>query len=319
MGLFTSKKNLCPVCGESTPKLLPTKVEGTPICKACAKKIELPDGKMDQMSVEDFREYIAFYDNNQSLRDSFQQTFTYSQGFFKADIAVDVANRLFRLRNANDAMVFEAVHLKSFRILEDDKVLYENQGNVLVCNESDTAERIRGMGATIEQFRARRQQYEMMERINRREEETARQRGETYHSQYIPQPFFEGNEPFNNFYIELDFEHPYWDNFHGEVKGTKFSITDPQVGTYLSEYQNAVEKLHELAIHLMQVICPGAGEIHNAVGQAYQDNFITRHASQTAPGGGDVIEEIKKYKELLDAGIITEEEFAIKKRQLLGL
>ena len=48
------------------------------------------------------------------------------------------------------------------------------------------------------------------------------------------------------------------------------------------------------------MICPGAGEIHNAVGQAYQDNFVTRQASQTAPSGGDVIEEIKKYKENID-------------------
>ena len=35
--------------------------------------------------------------------------------------------------------------------------------------------------------------------------------------------------------------------------------------------------------------------------------------------GNNGVEEIKQFKELLDAGIITEEEFAIKKRQLLGL
>ena len=64
MGLFTSKKNLCPVCGEPTPKLLATKIEGTPICKACANKVELPDGKINQMSVETFGNYIAFYDAN---------------------------------------------------------------------------------------------------------------------------------------------------------------------------------------------------------------------------------------------------------------
>ncbi|MBO5652993.1 MAG: SHOCT domain-containing protein, partial [Clostridia bacterium] len=30
-------------------------------------------------------------------------------------------------------------------------------------------------------------------------------------------------------------------------------------------------------------------------------------------------EELKKYKDLLDAGIITQEEFDAKKKQLLGL
>ena len=33
----------------------------------------------------------------------------------------------------------------------------------------------------------------------------------------------------------------------------------------------------------------------------------------------DAVAEIKKYKELLDAGIITEEEFAAKKKQLMGI
>ena len=34
---------------------------------------------------------------------------------------------------------------------------------------------------------------------------------------------------------------------------------------------------------------------------------------------GDYIEELKKLKSLVDAGIISEEEFAIKKRQLLNI
>ena len=319
MGLFTSNKKLCPVCGGPTPKLLATKVDGTPICKVCAGKADLPEGMMNQMSVETFVEYIAFYDNNQTLRDAFQETYTYSQGFFKADIAVDVTNRLFRLRNAKDALVFEGANLKGFRILEDSEVLYESRVNSLVCKESDTVERIKGLGNTIEQFRMRRQQYEMMERMQRREEEAAKQRGETYQGQYISKPFFEGYEPFQNFYIELDFDHPYWENFYGEVKGIKFSITNPDVNTYLCEYQNAVEKLHELAINLMQVMCPGAQETYDNCDQFSQNNCVTRQASQVASSGGNAIEEIKKYKELLDAGILTEEEFAVKKRQLLGL
>ena len=33
----------------------------------------------------------------------------------------------------------------------------------------------------------------------------------------------------------------------------------------------------------------------------------------------DTIEQLQKYKGLLDAGVITEEEFAAKKKQLLGI
>lgn len=38
-----------------------------------------------------------------------------------------------------------------------------------------------------------------------------------------------------------------------------------------------------------------------------------------APPAGDAADEIKKFKELLDMGIITQDEFDAKKKQLLGL
>ena len=34
---------------------------------------------------------------------------------------------------------------------------------------------------------------------------------------------------------------------------------------------------------------------------------------------GDLPAEIKRYKDLMDCGVITEEEFATKKKQLLGI
>ena len=41
--------------------------------------------------------------------------------------------------------------------------------------------------------------------------------------------------------------------------------------------------------------------------------------SNSTPSEDSVLENIEKYKRLLDAGIITEEEFTAKKRQLLGI
>ena len=69
-------------------------------------------------------------------------------------------------------------------------------------------------------------------------------------------------------------------------------------------------------MNLMQMMSPGAREVRGNANQAFGNTVVT---NQAAPAGGDTIEEIKKFKELLDAGIITEDEFAAKKRQLLGL
>ncbi len=44
-----------------------------------------------------------------------------------------------------------------------------------------------------------------------------------------------------------------------------------------------------------------------------------KEAEIVQPGEDDVVEQLKKYKSLMDSGIITQEEFSAKKRQLLGL
>ena len=73
MGLFSNNKKLCPICGSPTPRLLPTKVEDMPLCKECAGKVDLPDGVLERMSLDQFKKYIAYYDENQALRDAFKR------------------------------------------------------------------------------------------------------------------------------------------------------------------------------------------------------------------------------------------------------
>ena len=63
----------------------------------------------------------------------------------------------------------------------------------------------------------------------------------------------------------------------------------------------------------MYMMDPNAGEVHlnsSAAAQAAQ-------SGTAAPV--DAVNEIQRYKALLDAGVLTEEEFAAKKRQLLGI
>ena len=310
MGLFSNKKKLCPVCGEPTPRLFPTKVDDTALCKECAKKIYLPDGKLGQMTIDEFLQYMNFYEENQSLRERFTKTYDSKN----AGIVLDETNKLFRLRDESAALVFEVSSLKSFRILEDSTVLFESQANGLRCYESDIPNRARQLAGVIGEFKARRKEYEFRKDMERRREENAKRRGEEYQKQYIPMPSLGCDEPFQNFYVELILEHPYWSDFRMEICGPRFQY-DPSVEGYICDYENEAGRMHELAMNLMQFICPGAQEIHD--GEVQNQSVVTRQTVQ--PTGSSAIEEIKQYKELLDAGIITEEEFAAKKRQLLGL
>lgn len=49
------------------------------------------------------------------------------------------------------------------------------------------------------------------------------------------------------------------------------------------------------------------------------DKNANQVSIQTANSGQSVADELKKYKELMDQGVLTEEEFQTKKRQLLEL
>ena len=50
-----------------------------------------------------------------------------------------------------------------------------------------------------------------------------------------------------------------------------------------------------------------------------EDKIINKQTNQTIVQSLSSADELKKFKELLDAGIITQEEFDQKKKQLLGL
>ena len=71
MGLFSNNKKLCPICGNPTPRLLPTKIDGQPICKECDSKIDLPAGAVNQMSLTDFKKYLVDFQDNQALQAEF--------------------------------------------------------------------------------------------------------------------------------------------------------------------------------------------------------------------------------------------------------
>lgn len=70
-------------------------------------------------------------------------------------------------------------------------------------------------------------------------------------------------------------------------------------------------------LYIIDIVNIATGKLLPADGSAYDDD--TRAAPQQAAPVQSTADELKKYKELLDADIITQEEFDDKKRQLLGL
>lgn len=312
MGLFSNNKKLCPICGNPTPRLFATAVEGNNICKDCAAKIDLPDGMLNQMSLDAFQEYINYYDENKALRDLFTESYSFHFGFLSGYLTIDMNNRLFRLYNSAEKLAMEASHLKGFRILEDSKPLFESRNNTLRCYTSDVPERANALSPQIAQFVMMQREYEMWERMEKMQEEKNGGNSTTPHRS---RPYLEVPVPFRHFIVEITLEHPYWVNKRWEIDGPSFDRNYPSIDNYLQEYQNKAEELHALALNLMELICPGAPEVYDGA----EAPATVQVTAQAAPVAEDPIEQIQKYKALFDSGIITEEEFTAKKRQLLGI
>ena len=71
-----------------------------------------------------------------------------------------------------------------------------------------------------------------------------------------------------------------------------------------------MEALRELASRLQHIINPDAPQ--------RREDDPQPAAAAPAPAA-DPVAEIQRYKLLFDAGVLTEEEFAAKKKQLLGI
>ena len=82
--------------------------------------------------------------------------------------------------------------------------------------------------------------------------------------------------------------------------------------------------LHELAAALLHIMDASGTEQwdedpYAASASAASADSASVAAVQQSAAPVDTVAEIQKYKALLDAGVLTEEEFAAKKKQLLGI
>lgn len=299
MGFFTSKKNPCGICGGATPRIFARMIEEQPLCSDCSNRIDIEPCLQDNMTIQSIKEHFVFLDENQALRESFIISQELDFGFFGEKMIFDLENKLFCMSSKPDKMVFEGRHLKSFTIKEDQAPLLAGSPEGLIRYTSSVPERVAALAPQLALVA-------MTERMANRLDNDDDNRNNY-------RPIVDIKEPFEKFQIELKLDHPYWQTIAFSVSGPDFNNSRPDANDYLREYYETSAKLEELARALMAIAFAGAGEITS--GAASQAPLA---ASPAAPAV-DSIEEIRRYKTLLEEGIITEEEFNAKKKQLLGI
>jgi hypothetical protein len=304
MGLFT-KKDPCAICGGKVKSLLPWKVDGQLVCNPCFARVDLPIDMVNKMTMDEFRGYMAFRSENEQLKQQFQTTHTVDLGVFADKIVFDTVNGLFCMKADLTSTIFEKKNIKSFVIREDGAPLYEGSAAGLVCYTSTVPDRVAFMSPMLQQIR-------MMKERERQEEMRAKREG---NDNYIHRSYNDVEEPFEKFLIEIHCEHPYWKLLTAERNGPTFDNERPYAQEYLRQYQEGAESMGQLARALMELAFPGAPE-QRAGGNV---TVVGQSVAAAPATSTDVVAEIQRFKELVDLGVITEEEFTAKKRQLLGI
>ena len=301
MALFGKKKpaEYCAICGKERKTgllrgLFQTELDGQYVCSDCFGGADVQDTFRQSMSLADLKGYYAFREENQKLKDSFQVTDTAELATWGDKIVFDNAKGLMCCDENLGKTIFQRDQLRSFVIREDQNAIFEGSAEGLNRYESAVPELIHSVEHEIEFYNRRRRMYEDRLRSMSPEQRAEEERNE---------PCLNVSEPVQYFYVELYFDHPYWNDIKFEVMGPRFNNSQPNAYQYLIEYRERFGVMEQTAQMLMNFAFPNAGATAAATG-----------ASQVDPA-----DALVRFKELLDMGVITEEEFAAKKRQLLGL
>ena len=308
MGLF-GRKDPCAICGGKVKGLFPWKIDGQLICNSCYGHVDLPDGAVNRMTLDEFRGYMAFRDENALLRQQFHTTQQVDFGWLDDKFLFDMSNGLLCMDKNLNRTIFEAKQIQSFVIREDSAPLFEDSAAGLVCHTSSVPDRVMAMAPQIERLRRQEQMQRNMERIADRLD------GDRDHNR-PPTRHFDIPEPFKKFFVEIRFKnHPYWHIFNADMGGPVFNNTFPDVNDYLRDYNNSAVIMEQLARALMELAFPGApAQQADAYAPVMSGQTIV-----TPTASVDAVTEIQRFKALMEQGIITEEEFTAKKRQLLGI
>lgn len=304
MALF-SKKPPCPICGGKISWFLPSKIEGEYVCDTCHGKIDMEEDKRNQLTMQGFKEYLAFFDENQLLKDKFVISEKIDFGLWDTKIIFDYENKLFCMSKNPDKTVFEGNQLKYFVIKEDDTPLFEGSPEGIMRYDSNVPEFAMALAPQINQFMMNQQLNRTIDRLDD---------GKINRS--TPTQYHNINEPFKAFNVELHLDHPYWTVIECDMSGPTFSNDRPDINNYLNSYQQNIEDIEKLVNALKEVAFPNAIEKSTGFGA---ESLSVRSVNPAFSNTVDSVEEIKKYKALMDEGIISQEEFDAKKKQLLGI
>lgn len=340
MGLFSNNKKKCPICGDATPRLLATKVEGMPICSDCANKMDIRQEIRESLTVDGLKSYMAFYEENLPLKKEFKAEYEYRTGGLLSQngFFCDYNHGTFKLSGLDNANVYKPDDFAKLVVFEGENAVIELTPKKLHIHKSSAPEKILALKEEIDKYNEKLGMAEML--VNTQKElrhadefRKARENGEVWNEFEYQQkerelewqtqnqnvkPIFHPAVPFKKWKIVIKLSHPWGGGISDKEGAVWFTDEHPSVQEGLDNYYNSFDKYKKIVMAIKRVCCPNAQIVDDSKKLSEGGEQMVSESANVNSGVG-AADEIKKFKELLDQGIISQEEFDAKKKQLLGI
>lgn len=282
MGLFSNNKKPCPVCGNSTPRVFPTKIEGDPICSDCAGQISMENRIKNNLTLEQLKEHFEYRKQNEEKHKSFTDSVVLPVGM--TALHVDIEKKLwfiplYMLGNIKNAPIFAFDELVEFSLMEDNMAVERGNEREYVTLPSVLS----GAGA-MGFANALNSIAHTLNHLNGKEDNNSNDNDNT-------------RAPIQDIELKIVVSNKYWQNF--EVGIGAPALHDNNMNRFIREYNEKRAITSVVTQELMK--------------------FFPKSSNISGVDINNEVDQIKKFKELLDGGIINQDEFDKKKKQILGL
>ena len=336
MGIFTNDKKGCPICGNATPRLFPTKVEGLPLCKECAAKINMESSMLKNLTINELWDHLDYRKANSETFGTFTDNETHGMGNYA--LHMDTDKRLFYIADGtpSNPALFKFEELVSFNLMEDGRTVIQcSAGNYSEGTSSIENYKLpplkpfvkpsamvhKPAAAAADNKAGRTSMASSGSAVSRAEEEKPK----------AP------DKPIDSLKLNVTLNNPYW-------KSKVYNVSLPSVESeeeireWVNDYKNTFAAAVDTCEALAGVMGVKTGkQMMNAIKEkaeailAVQEAEAAAKEAEAAAQAAEVaaklaksaddnaaIDMLKKWKELLDMGAITQDEFDTKKKELLG-
>lgn len=312
MGIFSNDKKACPICGNATPRLFPTKVEGLPLCKECAGKISMESSMMPKLTINELWTHLDYRKANADKFASFTDTEQHGVGRY-AILHMDVEKKLFYIAEGrpSNPPVFEYAELVSFGLMEDGRTVAQ-------CNAG---------GYELSSSAIETYVIPVKPLVKPRAAKPAATVTGASDAEAKPEA---PDKPIDSLRLSITVNNPYWKVLNYNIALPELDSED-ELRRWVSDYKallsTALEACEALSrimgVKTRQQIAAEVKEKAEAIEAIQSAQAAAKEAENAAKEAKNAneaasIEMLKKWKELLDMGAITQEEFEAKKRELLS-